>query len=252
MFITFKKWTAIYVLCLALLGVMFVAMLKMGDSVPASYNAAPTGSRPMLIIDPGHGGEDGGAVGEDGTVEADINLEIALKAAEYAELLGWEVTLTRCEDISIHDEAAQTLRQKKVSDLKNRVSLCEQFDAAVLVSIHQNSMPTAKSVCGAQVFYNPVAGSEELAQAIQEGLNGTINSDHPKSIKSIGDSSYLMKNAPCPSVLVECGFLSNSYECSLLRTQEYQKKLAIVIINSVLHQLESEISPSQIRTDVLQ
>lgn len=241
MFITFKKWTAIYVLSLAFLGVMFVAMLKIGESVPASYHVVQTNSRPMLIIDPGHGGEDGGAVGADGTVESEINLAIALKAAEYARLLGWDVTLTRTEDISIHDAGAETLRQKKVSDLKNRVLLCEQFDHAVLISIHQNSMPTAKSVCGAQVFFNTVAGSDALAQAIQDTLNSTLNLDHPKSVKSIGDSSYLMKNAPCPAVLVECGFLSNQNECQRLTTEDYQKEIALVIISSVLDYLEGGV-----------
>ena len=106
----------------------FAAILKLGETVPVSNNALTCPKPFVLIIDPGHGGEDGGAIGIDGTVESKINLEISQKANEIAKLLGLRVHMTRSEDISIHDPSANTLRQKKISDLKNRVSLCNEIE----------------------------------------------------------------------------------------------------------------------------
>ena len=126
---------------------------------------------PVLIIDPGHGGEDGGAVANDGTVESGINLSVALMVEDLARLAGWDTVMTRREDISIHDEGSETIREKKNSDLRNRVALCNSVEGGILISIHQNSLPSVPSVHGAQVFYNGVGDSEFLAQAIQDELN---------------------------------------------------------------------------------
>lgn len=232
MFITFRKWTALYLLCLVLLFAGFAVILRAGEAVPSSAEAALEQGRPVLIIDPGHGGEDGGAVATDGTVESGINLAIALRVEEGAKLLGWETVMTRREDISIHDSGAETLRQKKVSDLHNRADLCNSVAGGVLISIHQNSLPASKSVQGAQVFYNGVEGSQELAQAIQEALNANLNGDRPKTAKRIGDNVYLMKTVTCPAVLVECGFLSNAQETQRLVSPEYQTRLAAVILSA--------------------
>jgi len=191
----------------------------------------------VLIIDPGHGGEDGGAVAADGTVESGINLSVALKAEAVARFLGWETRMTRREDVSVYDEGCETLRQKKVSDLKNRVALCGATEGGVLISIHQNSLPEAPGVRGAQVFHNSRPGSEELAQAIQNALNGCVNYDRPKTAKSIGSGVYLMENAGCPAVLVECGFLSNRAETQKLKDDVYQKRLATVIVAAAAEKL---------------
>lgn len=232
MFITFRKWTAIYVVCLTMLFLTFALILKIGDAVPVSNNTVPKRDLPILIIDPGHGGEDGGAVGADGTIESQINLQISLKAAEIARLIGIPVIMTRSEDISIHDAEAETLRQKKISDLKNRVSICEEIDDGLLISFHQNSIPEAKSVKGAQVFYYNESECLELATEIQHQLNRYFNIGREKEAKNIGSSSYLMRNVSCPAILIECGFLSNHDECKLLQTKKYQNKIALVIIRS--------------------
>ena len=239
MFLTFRKWTVYYLLCLVALIISFTLIAKRGEAVQTIANAYRPDDFPILIIDPGHGGEDGGAVSEDGTVESHINLSIALTSAELAKFLGWKTIMTREEDISIHDDTAKTLREKKVSDLKNRVSLCNNTPNGILVSIHQNSMPSAKSVRGAQVFYNTTNESAGIAQVIQNVLNQTINSDHKKETKPIGGSSYLMKSVSAPAVLVECGFLSNEAECQLLRTAEYQRKISLCIIAAVSSYLTS-------------
>ena len=240
MFITFRKWTIIYLLSLVILVISFALITQQGESVQTSANASIIDQPLSLIIDPGHGGEDGGAVSADGTIESHINLALALTASDLARFLGWKVYMTREDDISIHDSTAQTLREKKVSDLKNRAHLCNSIENGVLISIHQNSMPSAKSVRGAQVFYNEITGSAELAQTTQEVLNQTINIDHKKSSKPIGNSSYLMKSVQIPAVLVECGFLSNSTETQLLKSPEYQLKLALCIICAVTTHVRAE------------
>lgn len=237
MFLTFKKWTLLYIICLILLFAGFAAILWQGSAIQASRNISLR-EETILIIDPGHGGEDGGAVAADGTVESQINLAISLRMNEIACLLGIETVMTRQEDVSIYSEGAETLRQKKVSDLKNRAALINGIADGVLVSIHQNSMPTAPKVHGAQVFYNQTEGSEELALAVQEALNASVNDPNSaKTAKRIGDSIYLMKNVTVPAVLVECGFLSNTQETALLNTPEYQTRLAVTILSAALTHL---------------
>lgn len=233
MFITFKKWTAIYVCSMFVLICLFAIMVSLRDAVPASNFSKSFGNTSAIILDPGHGGEDGGAVGADGTIESKINLMIAQKAADIARLMGWNVFMTRDCDISVHDPSAETLRQKKVSDLKNRVLFCEKIQNSTLISIHQNSLLGASSVRGAQAFYNNAEESKDLAEQIQYVLNDSINHHNQKSAKPIGDNSYLMKHVSCPAVLIECGFLSNPEESALLNTEEHQKKIAVAIIASV-------------------
>ena len=186
MFLTFKKWTALYLLTLLLLFVGFAAILWQGSAVNASKNLRlETAKELVLIIDPGHGGVDGGAVGADGTVESQINLAIGLQMEELAQLIGLDTRMTRREDVSIHDPEAQTIRAKKVSDLKNRAALINAVPGGVLVSLHQNSLPTAPNVRGAQVFYNGVPGSKELAEAVQAALNDVLNAS-PKMPEQTG------------------------------------------------------------------
>lgn len=242
MFLTLKKWNLLYGLCLIVLFVSFAAILWQGRAVQTSKNLRLEEQGDIvLILDPGHGGEDGGAVAADGTVESQINLSIALKMEEAARLLGVNTVMTRREDISIHDAGSVTLRQKKVSDLHNRVALCNTIPGGILISIHQNSLPAAKSVQGAQVFYNGLGDSEELAQAIQEALNTHINNgEHPKTAKKISGGVYLMENVVCPAILVECGFLSNAQETAALKTEEHQRQLAVSILIPTLAFLAEE------------
>lgn len=232
MFITFKKWTALYLLTLLLLFIGFAAILWQGSAVNASKNLSlPQKNRDfVLVIDPGHGGFDGGAVADDGTVEAQINLAVSLQIEELAKLVGVETVMTRREDAAMDDPSAATVRQRKVSDLKNRVDLANSISGGILLSIHQNSLPQVQSVHGAQVFYN--RGGEALALALQETLNSVIN-DRPKETKEAGSNIYLINNAQIPAVLVECGFLSNQQETALLNTQPYQTRLALTIFSTV-------------------
>ena len=149
-------------------------------------------------------------------------------------LLGEETRMTRTEDVSLHAEGSATLREKKRSDLKNRVSLVNNTQGAILVSIHQNSLPSSKRTHGAQVFYGIEEGSAALANAVQRALNETVNLENQKAEKAIDPSIYLMKNVTAPAILIECGFLSNENETALLKSADYQQKLAVVITSGLL------------------
>ena len=167
---------------------------------------------PVIVIDAGHGGEDGGAVAADGTVESGINLAIAQDLDALLRILGCETRMTRTEDAAIYSDGARTLREKKASDLKNRVALVNETPNAVLLSIHQNSLPASRRVHGAQAFHARTEGSEALAESVQVALNAAV-----------------MKNISCPAVLVECGFLSNAEEAARLCETDYQRKLAVTV-----------------------
>ena len=155
MFITFKKWTALYLLTLLLLFAGFAAILWQGSAVNASKNLTLSNEAEdfVLVIDPGHGGFDGGALAGDGTVEAHINLAIGLQIEEIARLVGTKTEMTRREDTAMDSPDAGTVRQRKVSDLKNRSAFVNSVPNGVLVSIHQNSLTEVLSVHGAQAFY---------------------------------------------------------------------------------------------------
>lgn len=192
-------------------------------------------AKTIWIIDAGHGGEDGGAVAADGTKESDINLAIARRLARLLTLLGEEACMTRTEDISIHDEDASTLRQKKRSDLENRTAIVNGTPNAVLVSIHQNSLPSSVRTHGAQVFYGTHEESAVLAHSVQEMLNRSVNAGNEKREKKIDPTIYLMNHAAAPAILVECGFLSNAAETALLKEENYQQTLAVVIAAGILN-----------------
>ena len=187
-------------------------------------------SEPCLIIDAGHGGEDGGATSCTGKLESGYNLEIALRLDDLFHLLGYETVMIRNTDTAIYTKGG-TIAQKKVSDLKERVRIVNSADGALLVSIHQNYFSNEK-YSGPQVFYADNPESEQLAKMLQSQLVASLcpgNSRREK--KSTG--VYLMDHIRCTGVLVECGFLSNAQEEALLRKAEYQKKLVCVIAATV-------------------
>lgn len=190
-------------------------------------------SSQILIIDAGHGGEDGGAVSLTGALESHINLAVAKQLDGVLGLYGVQTLLLREEDISLHDKDALTLRQKKNSDLHNRVSMVEEHGNAVLLSIHQNSYPDGRS-SGAQVFYAPTEGSQVLAQTMQETLRAALDPQNARQEKQIPETIYLMNHISCPGVLVECGFLTNPQEERLLRSGAYQTKLAAALAGGYL------------------
>ena len=192
-----------------------------------------------LILDPGHGGEDGGAVSVSGVPESGINLSIALDLDQLMGFFGVRTVLTRRSDVSIHDSAAKSLREKKVSDLHNRVALINGTPGATLISIHQNSAPDGR-YRGAHVFYGDEVLSRPLAQAIQNNIRTVLDPENDREVQRAAESIYLMNHISCRAVLVECGFLSNPREERLLRDPSYQKKLAMVLAASYLAQGDTQ------------
>lgn len=232
MFITVKLRTVFFCAVSAL--ILFGTTLRLlRDEARPAMNAA-FHEDAVYVLDAGHGGEDGGAVSSDGVKESGINLSIALRLDRLLRLLGKSTVLTRTDDVSIYSDGAQTLRQKKASDLKNRVSLVNGTAGAVLVSIHQNSLPSSPRVQGAQAFYAPTEQSAILAHSVQETLNIGVNFAD-KIEKPIDKTVYLMKNVNCPAILVECGFLSNADEAARLQQPEHQKKIVLAVTAGLLN-----------------
>lgn len=183
-----------------------------------------------IVIDPGHGGEDGGATSCTGRMESTYNLEISLRLNDLFHLLGCDTRMIRTTDTSVYTKG-ETIAQKKVSDLKERVRIVNETENALLLSIHQNNFPDSR-YSGAQVFYAGTQGSEALAKKLQQNLVASLNpGSNRKSKKS--DGVYLMEHIDCTGVLIECGFLSNAAEEARLRSPEYQKKLCCVIAATV-------------------
>ena len=194
-----------------------------------------------VIIDPGHGGVDGGAVSSDSTFEKDINLQIALILNDMLKMAGADTILTRDTDISIHDVSANTIRAKKVSDIHNRFKLIESNPEYIFVSIHQNTFSDSKYK-GAQLFYSPNnAESLKLAKCIQGSISNSLQKDNQREIKKCSTDVYLVYHAKSTAVLCECGFMSNNEELSNLKNPEYQKQIAFCIFKGILDYYSSEV-----------
>lgn len=217
---------------------IFIYTLVFHNPVSAMKQTEGHGNQPIVIIDAGHGGFDGGAVSNDGTVEKDINLAISLYLQEYLSVFNIKTVMIRETDCSVEDDGLNTIRQKKSSDLHNRMKVMEETDNAIYISIHQNKYPDSK-YSGTQVFYSPKTKDESqiLAQSIQDCIVNTLQKDNKRQIKECGTSVFLMYNAVKPAVLVECGFLSNYEETNNLKTPEYQKKIAFCIAMGIQNYL---------------
>lgn len=189
-----------------------------------------------IVIDPGHGGIDGGATSCTGVLESQLNLEISLRLNDLFHLLGYETVMIRTTDTSVYTEG-NTIAAQKISDLKERVRMVAQTEGAVLVSIHQNTFSDSK-YSGAQVFYDPAGKGSGLARILQQQLVTSLNpGSNRKEKKATG--VYLMEHIESPAVLVECGFLSNAAEETKLRSGEYQRRLCCVIASSVSSYLQN-------------
>lgn len=183
-------------------------------------------------------GEDGGAVSNSGISEADINLAIALKLQKLLEQTGITVILTRSTDEAIYDiDSSESIRKKKISDLKNRVKMGNELSADLFVSIHLNKIPQ-EQYNGWQTFYKE--GNDEskrIAESIQKNLNESIQKENNRIAKSISNI-YIIENIEIPTTIVECGFLSNYQELQNLQEERYQEKLAWGIYNGIMEWME--------------
>lgn len=223
------NFTVIPVYALVFLGVLFVSLYG-SKAIMVWSQATPLDDRHTIIIDAGHGGEDGGATSCTGVLESNINLEIALRLNDLFHFLGYDTAMVRTTDTAIHTQG-DTIAARKASDLKARVSLANKTENALLISIHQNYF-TDDRYSGAQVFYPTTDGSEELGKALQRDIVSVLNPGSNRQAKK-ASGVYLMEHIECPGILIECGFLSNRQEEAKLRSEDYQKKICTVIVSTV-------------------
>ncbi len=222
-----KKIKIIFVLVIVVFLFCFIILVSVKDK--ATYVSVSTELNKKIIVDAGHGGFDGGAVASDGTNEKDINLSIALSLGEMLYSCGYDVIYTRTVDTGTEDNSNETISKRKVSDLNNRLAVMNENSDAIFVSIHLNKF-TATSVNGAQVFYSPNhKKSYDLGESIQSNIVSLLQNSNKRVVKKSDSSTFLLKKAPIPAVIVECGFISNPNELDLLKKEEYQKKMAFAV-----------------------
>ena len=218
-------YIVIITLILGLVFLVFFAIMKI--NVYAFDNDGD--ERICILIDPGHGGEDGGAVSDDGVVEKGINLAISKYLREYYEISGFKVLMTRDDDTPMGDQTLSTVKERQRSDMSARLELYNSDEVDYVVSIHQNKF-TQPQYSGAQVFYSPNdEQSGVFAEYLRKSIVGFLQPDNKRELKEAGSNIYLLNNCNNPCVLVECGFLSNADETALLTTDEYQRQMAFSI-----------------------
>lgn len=228
--------TAAYLFKFILFSLIFVFI---GGAICALWEylgestAKPTASdiRPTVILDPGHGGPDGGATGLCSISEKELNLSVALTVRDILTAAGVDVVMTRSEDVTLSDPDGGS---RKSQDLRARKRIAESTPNAIFVSIHMNAFPIEK-YSGLQVYFSRNdPKSQAIASAVQSSVASSLQPDNDRKIKAAGENIYLLHELDCPAVLIECGFLSNRAEAERLRSPEYRKALALVIANSLL------------------
>ena len=220
-----------------LMGILLVAaaffLAQNGAKLVQSSKAKSTTL--CIVIDAGHGGIDPGKIGINNALEKDINLEIALKLKQKLEAAGIKIVMTRTDDTGLYSESSTN---KKVEDMQERCKLIAESEPVFTVSIHQNSYVT-EDIKGAQVFYYGQSEvGKELAETLQESLISLVDPDNHRQAKA-NESYYLLKKTTSPTVIVECGFLSNSEEAALLVTSDYQDTLVDAICQGIFTYLEA-------------
>lgn len=214
------------------ISVLFLLMpvliyLFYADNVPAVTNAGT--AAPILVIDPGHGGIDSGAIAADGSKESDINLAIALKLRALAEFCGLDNALVRQEDITMSD----TPDYSEHRDLQRRAEIVNSKNNCVYISIHQNCYPTGQP-SGSLVIYSDRSDSEQLGKLTHSNLISSLNPDNRRIAEPANDKYYVLSHVDCPAILVECGFMSNFSEMERLKSPQYQTSVAAVLVASFI------------------
>lgn len=203
----------------------------------AASSAMAYSEEMTIIIDPGHGGMDGGAVADDGTLEKGLNLSLSSDIERLLFILGARTKMTRDTDVMLSSAES---KHKKREDLENRAAMANNGGNCIFISIHMNKFPVPK-YSGLQVYYSGInQDSAALAAFIQANVKSHLQPSNERQTKLSGSSIYLLSNIRCPAVLIECGFLSNRDELELLKTDDYRKKLALIIAASALEFISSE------------
>ena len=206
----FNKQTLRFAACMAGIFAFLAVCARVTDSaVPTSAEAS---ERPVIVLDAGHGGLDSGAVGKSGVLEKDVNLSVVKHLRQLLELSGFRTVLTRDEDISIYDPGVEGIRNQKLSDMDHRLEIIQSYPESIFLCI--------------------------LAQIMQARF-AQLQPGNDREIKLSGDELFLLKSNKNPSLMIECGFLSNPEEEAKLATEEYQQQLAFTIYSGVLEYVDA-------------
>lgn len=219
----------------ALLIALLLAFSGFARQVKEKAPSDPLSASPAVtvVLDAGHGGEDGGAVGQNGALEKDLNLALTNHIADTLWQKGISVLLTRTEDILLYDRNEDYHGRKKLLDLAARLKVARNTENAVFVSIHMNSFPQTQ-YRGLQVYYSKNhPASAALAESIQTAVRKGLQPENTRKTKAASGNIYLLDRITSPAVLVECGFLSNAEECVLLSDPAYQKQMAAIIADAI-------------------
>ncbi len=206
---------------------LYVFLSPDGSIKTSDADASPL---PVVVIDAGHGGRDGGATGTTGVLEKQLNLEISEKLCALLKICGYNVVMTRTEDIML--SSSDGLGSAKMQDLKARLEISSKYPDELTVSIHCNKFPSEKCK-GLQVYYSDSDAAKNAADSVQSSVKTLLQKENHRVTKKADSSIYLLYRAQAPSILIECGFLSNPEDCENLSSHEYQKALALCILNGM-------------------
>jgi len=226
-----SKKRILFVTIMIMVSVMSFEIFKESENTIETVTLPVTGK--TIVLDAGHGLPDEGAESSNGVTEASINLAITKKVQTLLEQSGCNVVLTRSDENGIYDLGSNTIREKKVSDIKNRVKIGNQSSANAFVSIHLNKIPQSQYYGWQTFFKSNSEQSEILAKTIQEELNQSIQKENKREALKI-TGKYIIEHVEIPVTIVECGFLSNPEEALLLQQDEYQNKIAWGIYNGIM------------------
>ncbi len=222
--------------CIFLLGSIFTRLIKKNSTTSLTVSTNYDGI--CIVIDAGHGGEDPGAVSDDGTLEKDLNLEISKILFALCELNGNKAVMTRQDDTLLYDyydDLDNYKGQKKVYDLKNRLKIAESVENGVYVGIHMNKFSQSK-YSGAQIYYSKNNDlSSYIASNVAKSIKAYLQPNNNRQTKMAGSSIYILDKTKIPAILIECGFLSNDEELQSLKNKEYQASIAMCIFSSIIN-----------------
>ena len=221
---------AIFLAVTLLCSVLFHALES--SFLPSTAADAQISERPVIILDAGHGGEDGGATGTNGVLEKDLNLSLTQGLAKLFRLAGYLVVETRTEDKLLYNDGTKK-GHKKQGDLTNRLAFSDQYPNSVFVSVHMNTFPN-QSCEGVQVWYSQNNGaSKELAQAVQGKVSSLLQPNNHRKIKAATSGIYILRHIQVPAILIECGFLSTPSDCERLCDPAYRQKLILTLFAAI-------------------
>ncbi|NEU32512.1 N-acetylmuramoyl-L-alanine amidase CwlD [bacterium LRH843] len=237
-----KKWVKGGAFACAVVCLLFIIQYQfLSNDSWSTWNLPLSGK--MIVIDPGHGGMDGGAVSKSGLLEKDLSLEIGERLRDYLQGSGALVLMTREDDHDLAGKGTERVRSRKEEDLKRRVDLVNHSDADLFISIHMNAIPSPRW-SGAQTFYNrAIPENEAIAKFVQDQIRENL--ENTTRLAMPIHNIYLLKHAEIPGILVEAGFLSNPGEAALLETDKYQEKVAASIYQGVMRYYTNEKEPKE-------